>query len=1133
MSELTPDEIRRRRLARLQGNRSAPSTPASSTSSNAGESPSLLVGSENQSGTESPGQMDTQSVESQASEDTGMSSNHGSAASLSSSQGSTPRPSSRTPPASLKVEPVGGDSSQTADMDCSEKHTQSQMDVDSGIETMEVDELESRQEAKRRRDASIGSEATDEQMINSICRVFQVSYKDKTPSAIHLPEVTETVQQEAVDTKEVINQTVMDVLFKIKESDTNPVLSLKPATPDVSPMKNYGTSPVGASPMLMTPEQPRREFTCKLRPVKCKEVEMINYLVDSYERVAVEERMAPKRASVPPMSDMLSSARNQCICHTSLVLQGGLTKPRSQAEMSLLLPYLLSHNLPRGFLSELIYTTHRDQDSFRKVFVPVLQSLQRHVLTLSLDNDDYRDVLSVLSELVEVKCGSVRPICNLMVQLSNWLPDVFSQAAGMEVARLSFLGPFFALSVFAEDNTKVVEKHFSGHQLTPENVRLVHQSLQHRMQYLREELYKILHCVLVNGETREAAMTYIATALDRNSKKSQIVVNENLVAGEGFMLNMLTVLQKLSMRISLDKVDQYYMFHPQCRVTYKSEARLKMSSQEADEWIEKLRKESNPPWQEPKFPTECFTVTVFCHHLSILPAVRKHQRCLRAIRELSRIVEEMENSESLWRHLPTASRNREIMKKYKSQYQRLQKSKLCAEAAIMDESLLRKCLQFYSQLSDYTLTVADPVNKGQVLPLPNEVSRVFAALPEYYLEDIAEFTLFVAQAMPHVLEDPATDKVIQLLIVFTCSAHYSNNPYLVAKLVEVMFYFNPNVQPRMEKIHERFLLHDLSREFLAAALMQFYTDIEQTGSSNEFYDKFSIRYHISIIFKSMWTIPSHQQKMIEEANKGKQFVKFVNMLMNDTTFLLDESLDCLKRIHEVQDEMANTEEWSKKSSEQQRNLQQQLSTDEKQCRSYLTLATETVDMFHYLTDKIQKPFLIPELVDRLAAMLNFNLQQLCGSKCKNLKVKNPEKYGWEPKKLLNSLTDIYLHLDCPKFCEAIANDERSYRKELFEDAIVRMRRACIKTETEIEKFKNIQDKVEEIVVQKAREERDYGEIPDEFRDALMDTLMKDPVELPSGNVVDRHIIVRHLLNSQTDPFNRQPLTEDGLFQGMI
>ena len=46
---------------------------------------------------------------------------------------------------------------------------------------------------------------------------------------------------------------------------------------------------------------------------------------------------------------------------------------------------------------------------------------------------------------------------------------------------------------------------------------------------------------------------------------------------------------------------------------------------------------------------------------------------------------------------------------------------------------------------------------------------------------------------------------------------------------------------------------------------------------------------------------------------GKEFVKFVNMLMNDTTFLLDESLDCLKRIHEIQEEMDNVEEWNKQS----------------------------------------------------------------------------------------------------------------------------------------------------------------------------------------------------------------------------
>lgn len=47
----------------------------------------------------------------------------------------------------------------------------------------------------------------------------------------------------------------------------------------------------------------------------------------------------------------------------------------------------------------------------------------------------------------------------------------------------------------------------------------------------------------------------------------------------------------------------------------------------------------------------------------------------------------------------------------------------------------------------------------------------------------------------------------------------------------------------------------------------------------------------------------------------------------------------------------------------------------------------------------------------------------------------------------------------------------------------------------------------------------------------MDTLMIDPVELPSGVVMERAIIARHLLNSQTDPFNRQPLTEEELKPG--
>lgn len=48
----------------------------------------------------------------------------------------------------------------------------------------------------------------------------------------------------------------------------------------------------------------------------------------------------------------------------------------------------------------------------------------------------------------------------------------------------------------------------------------------------------------------------------------------------------------------------------------------------------------------------------------------------------------------------------------------------------------------------------------------------------------------------------------------------------------------------------------------------------------------------------------------------------------------------------------------------------------------------------------------------------------------------------------------------------------------------------------------------------------------------MDTLMEDPVILPSGLRVDRGVITRHLLNESTDPFNRQPLTLDMVVTGV-
>ncbi|XP_055515616.1 ubiquitin conjugation factor E4 B isoform X1 [Leucoraja erinacea] len=1152
MEELSADEIRRRRLARLAGGpTSQPTTPLTSpqrenppgvSAATPGMSQNLGLSVHSVTPATSPIGATGVAHRSQSSE--GVSS-------LSSS-----------PSNSLENQSQSLSRSQSMDIDsvsCEKRYlmfsSMSQVDVDSGIENMEVDEGDRREKRSLTdKEPSLGSDVSEEQALSLICKIFRVSWKEHDRDVIFLPGLAAEFKQSAKevfsDWKDLIGQILMEVLMlSTQMPEDNPFASLTATSqpiaaaarsPDRSlpliPLSSQGTSPMFCSPgsfgasslssvgtIGTCSESGSDRFTIEA----CKETEMLNYLIECFDRVGIEERKAPKMCNQPCVSQLLSNIRSQCISHAALVLQGSLTQPRSLLQQSLLVPYMLCRNLPYGFIQELIRMTHQDQEVFKQIFIPIIQGLASAVKECSLDGDNFKYPLVALQELCEIKFGKTHPVCTLVISLPLFLPDPLSQGTGRELQRLSFLGACFSLSVFAEDDTRVVEKYFSGPTLTLENTRVVSQSLQHHLESARNDLFKILHNILLNGETRESALNYMAAVINRNMKKAQMQTDDRMVSTDGFMLNFLWVLQQLSTKIKLETVDPMYIFHPKCRINILAdETRVKASMDEIKSWLAELNDQST--FAEPKFPTECFFLTLHAHHLAILPSCRRYIRRLRAIRDLNRTVEELKNSENQWKDSPLANRHREMLKRCKTQLKKLVRSKACADAGLLDEHLLRRCLQFYGTLIQLIFRLIDSRYPDMTLPLNPDIPKVFAALPEFYLEDIAEFLLFVVQYSPQVLYEPCTQDVVTFLVVFTCSQNYIRNPYLIAKLVEVVFVTNPTVQPRTQKFYEMMENHPLATKQLVPALMKFYTDVEHTGATSEFYDKFTIRYHISTIFKSLWQNVAHQGTFMEEFNSGKQFVRYINMLINDTTYLLDESLDSLKRIHEVQEEMKNKERWDALPRDQQQSRQSQLTQDERVSRSYLALGAETVDMFHYLTKQVQKPFLRPELGPRLAAMLNFNLQQLCGPKCRDLKVENPEKYGFEPKKLLDQLTDIYLHLDCPRFAKAIADDQRSYSKELFDEVISKMRKAGIKSTIAIEKFRLLAEKVEEIVTKNARAEIDYGDAPDEFRDPLMDTLMNDPVRLPSGTIMDRSIILRHLLNSPTDPFNRQHLTENML-----
>jgi len=1133
MSDPNQEEIRRKRLARLAGSEPPASPP---------EPPKEVVPTDV---VEEPAPMEEDS--------------EGQKASVTRSQSSSQMDLSNE--ADIKGSPDGTKSNE-----------------DSGVETMEVDDkadsevntpvVERKEAEKRKRSSSSTNyEMTEEQVLSTLQTIFGVKLPTASEKAatenMDLPQIADFLKMKKSEEEKEQNNTIDQnneqgaIMTKSGLDNYNELIS--DILTEVLLKMAKGNYPPGVD-------------KASARDVNSLMNEMTSYLVRCYSKVLIEENDHKKRSSVPPLSVALTASRIQTVNYTSLVLQGLFDPdpPAPKLPHSPLYNPLLEGKLPSGYIVDLIKTTSdTNWEEFKMVFTPLLQSLVTEGRSSSIVDTTYRPSLIALTDLCEIKMsGNNRPICQLLSEMVEWLPNEISNGCGgRELPAVSLLGPYLAITVFAEEDPAVAEK-FSFEKQSPATVRGLTQQLQKELELLRNSCYKLIHSILVNNSSRDAALNFIQEVLVRNVKRQQIQVNERMVAGDGFMLNFLSVMQHLSSKVVIDKVDPYYLHNPKSRINISEDTRLNMTTTEATEWIEKFSKEDGYNWKDPKFTTECWYLTLYAHHLSILPCIRRYQRRLRAIRELIKMVEELEKTESTWKMHPSAARNKQLLKKWKSQLKKLNKSKYCADVGLLDQYLFQRCFQFYSSVTEFLFMALDRKSDkaekedtaaaaaatstgtesavataagsssvaaviGSVtlqFPLNNvESNKVFSSLPEWIVEDMADFALFSLQYFPSVMSDALDQNLLTFILTSVCTPAFFKNPYLVSKLIEILFVINPAVQDRTQDLFMRMMSHPIAEEHLPSALMTFYTEVEQTGASSEFYDKFTIRYHISIILKSMWESNVHKIAIVNESKSGKQFVKFINMLMNDTTFLLDESMDALKRIHEVQQEMDDNKKWAEQSQETQQTRLRNLSQDERQCRSYLTLARETVDMFHYLTQDIKEPFLRQELVDRLAAMLNYNLKQLSGSKCKNLKVRNSEKYNWDPKWLLSHLVDIYLHLDSDILAAAMAIDQRSFSMETFQGAMARIQKNLLLTPNDIAKFQKLAEKAQQITIDNLKKDEDYEDAPDEFIDPMMCELMEDPVLLPtSGKVMDRKHITRHLLSTPNDPFNRMTLTEEML-----
>ncbi|UQC75247.1 ubiquitin elongating factor core [Colletotrichum lupini] len=845
---------------------------------------------------------------------------------------------------------------------------------------------------------------------------------------------------------------------------------------------------------------------------------LLGYLLPSFKRIIrtnILKETAEKR-------EALEEAKRLCVSNALFSLTIPDLFGRSRPES--LVTYLLKgHEQDDGvcldFLREAVKRFPEDEQ-FPAAFATAMHTLSIKLSTLSME-DDYKPYISALMSYTKFP-----PLLNALAQHPNFMT---AHKLGSHVEKETILGPFFRISPL---QTEVTMTYFPNPRaLNRTQAAPSQDALRAILRVHQDELFTIANAFIrADTDTRSRVLDWFASAINGNHKRRALQVDPKEVSSDGFMMNLTVVLDRFCspfMDTTFSKVDrievEYFRRNP--RVDIKEETKLNADQSTSDAFYGTQSQGSS------NFISEVFFLTLAAHHYGSEATNSKLKGLERDIKWYEKHLAAMEAERIKVQNQPQQLAMFELtLKRHTTVLEKAIAMKYAIEGIFLDEKMQELSLRFMRYVAVWLLRLASQSSytpdKDLQLPLPAQAPEAFACLPEYALQDVVDNFKFVYRYLPQIMPSAVGSEMIALCIAFLRSSEYIKNPYLKSSLVTLLFSGTwPFSHFKKGVLGDQLYGSKFANDNLLHALMKFYIEAESTGVNTQFYDKFNIRYEIFQVIKCVWGNDVYKQQLTRESKVNRQFfVQFVNLLLNDATYVLDEALTKFPKIHTLQQEL---EFGNTLSTQDREKKQEELTALEGQAGSYMQLANETLAMMKLFTSALTLAFTMPEIVQRLASMLNYNLETLAGPKMGQLKVNNPTKYHFQPRVLLSDFIDIYLNLGSSQaFIDAVASDGRSYKPEVFDKARFILSKRSMKEAVELEQLDTLMAKFLESKQIADQAELDLGDIPAEFEDPIMGDLMKDPVILPSKHIVDRGTIVQHLLSDPKDPFTRQPMTVD-------
>lgn len=848
---------------------------------------------------------------------------------------------------------------------------------------------------------------------------------------------------------------------------------------------------------------------------------ILDYLLPCWKRIT--RSFKNLRGEVAEKTAMLKEVKRLCMSNCIFAITvPELYGREDDSFKDSLVPYLLGEpeddrGICPDFLTEAVSRWDED-DTVQPMITKAFAKLSNQLSKLTM-NDHYKPYVQALKALTRF------PVITTAIA-EDPLFQMATSAPGIEQHTL--LGPFFRISPLQPDVTKAYfpdPKTMNSARVLP-----AQSALRMTLNTHQKDLLDIInHFVRASATSRNRTLDWFAYIVNANHKRRAIQVDEKQLSSDGFLLNVTVILDGLcepfmdSTFSKISKIDADY-FRKNPRVDIKEETKLNSDQKISDKFYE-TKLEGTP-----NFITEVFFLTLAAHHYGSEGTNAKLKSLDKDIKYFLKQMALMELERPKFASNPIQlALFEQNVKRYNDVLEKAMQLKYAIEGVLFDDVMQARSLQFMRYVIVFMLRTASGTDytpgKPFKLPLSHDQPDVFKNYPEYMLDDIVTNFNFIFRYLSQVIVSTPTDELIVFCITFLRNSEYIKNPSLKSGLVTLLFHGTFPVYHRQKGVLGDALTTDkFATDNLLHALMKFYIEAEHTGISSAFYDKFSIRYEIFQIFKCIWSNDVYKTRLTQESKVNTDFfVQYVNLLLNDATYLLDECLSKFPKIHDLEVELSPHMQ-SQLSEEDRKAKTDELAQLEGQATSYMQLANETIHMMGIFTETLSEAFTMPEIVQRLADMLDYNLDNLVGPKSSNLKVEQASKYHFNPKALLAEFIDIYLNLGKQKrFVEAVAKDERSYKPANFESATRIMERWSLKSKDDLAAWTKLIANFKTAKEIDDQAEEDLGEIPDEFMDVLMGSLMEDPVILPSKKTVDRSTIRASLLSKPVDPFSNVPM----------